>query len=109
MSYRTLLLTCFVAIGLLSGCTVAQSDTNSNMTNASQPGMAHTVYFWLKDGLTQEELSSFETGVQQLENAFTVRRIFVGKPAATPSRGVVDNSFDYSLVLWFDDVAGHDA
>lgn len=109
MSYRTLWLTCLVAIGLLSGCTVAQNDTPNNMTNASQPGMAHTVYFWLKDGLTQEELSSFETGVQQLEKAPTVRRIFVGKPAATPSRGVVDNSFDYSLVLWFDDVAGHDA
>jgi len=109
MSYRTLWLTCFVAIGLLSGCTAPQSNSTDEMQSVSNPGMAHTVYFWLKDGLSEEELKSFEAGVQQLEDAPTVRRVFVGKPAATPSRGVVDNSFDYSLVLWFDDVAGHDA
>ena len=79
------------------------------MQTVNKPGMAHTVYFWLKDGLSAAELRSFEAGAKSLEAAPTVRRAFVGKPASTPSRGVVDNSFDYSLVLWFDDVAGHDA
>jgi hypothetical protein len=71
--------------------------------------MVHTVYFWLNEGLSDDELRSFEEGVSSLVDAPTVRQIYVGTPAATPSRGVVDNSFDYSLVLWFDDVAGHDA
>ncbi len=71
--------------------------------------MAHTVYFWLQDGLSDQELESFEAGVRSLEASPTVRKLFLGGPAATPSRGVVDNSFDYNLVLWFDDVAGHDA
>ncbi|NJB85673.1 hypothetical protein GGR26_001418 [Lewinella marina] len=79
------------------------------MSETTQPGMAHTVYFWLHDGLSEDELKSFEAGVRSLEASPTVRRLFLGKPAATPSRGVVNNSFDYSLVLWFDDVAGHDA
>ncbi|MCP9237549.1 Dabb family protein [Lewinella sp. JB7] len=79
------------------------------MSQSTDPGMAHTVYFWLNDGLSAAELQSFEQGVRDLKNAPTVRRVFLGKPATTPSRDVVDNSFDYSLVLWFDDVAGHDA
>ncbi len=79
------------------------------MTTTANPGMAHTVYFWLKDGLSAEELKSFEEGIRSLTGAPTVKRLFLGTPAGTPSRGVVDNSFDYNLVLWFDDVAGHDA
>jgi hypothetical protein len=79
------------------------------MAAPDTPGMVHTVYFWLNEGLSEDELRSFEEGVSSLKNAPSVRNIFVGTPAATPSRGVVDNSFDYSLVLWFDDVAGHDA
>lgn len=73
------------------------------------PGMAHTVYFWLTDDVSEDDKTSFETGMKSLASAPSVKRIFVGRPAGTTPRDVVDNSFDYSLVLWFDDVAGHDA
>lgn len=106
MIYRTLMFGLFAL--LLQAC-VTPTVTSDQMSDTSSPGMAHTVYFWLTDGLSGEELKSFEGGMQSLDAAPTVRRAFVGKPAATPGRGVVDNSFDYSLVLWFDDVAGHDA
>ena len=78
------------------------------MAKFTPPGMVHTVYFWLN---TEEaaERRQFEQGLRSLAGAPSVRQLFIGKPAATPSRGVVDNSFDYNLVLWFDDVAGHDA
>lgn len=109
MSYRTLWLSLLIVLGMGSSSCLAQTDDPRPMDTIATPGMAHTVYFWLQDGLSAQELGSFERGVKSLEQAPTVRRIFVGKPAATPSRGVVDNSFDYSLVLWFDDVAGHDA
>ena len=79
------------------------------MADSTTPGMAHTVYFWLKDGLSDQELKGFEAGMKSLEGAPSVRRVYTGKPAGTPSRDVTDNTFDYSLVLWFDDVAGHDA
>ena len=72
-------------------------------------GLMHVVYFWLDPELTAEQTEEFLTDLRGLANVPTVRRLWVGKPAATPSRGVVDNSFDYSLVVWFDDVAGHDA
>ena len=112
MIYRTLLLPFVLIISLALASCAEQESTVENpqtMSTTADPGMAHTVYFWLQDSLTQADRESFEAGVRSLEGAPTVRRLFLGKPAATPSRGVVDNSFDYTLVLWFDDVAGHDA
>ena len=112
MNYRSLLLPCLLIIAFFAAACnneTPQTETTTPMTESTDPGMAHTVYFWLQDSLTQADRESFEAGVRSLEGAPTVRRLFLGKPAATPSRGVVDNSFDYTLVLWFDDVAGHDA
>ncbi len=109
MNYRLLLFACLLFLGFSSTGCVAQQAQTDPMTTTANPGMAHTVYFWLKDGLSAEELKSFEEGIRSLTGAPTVKRLFLGTPAGTPSRGVVDNSFDYNLVLWFDDVAGHDA
>jgi len=74
----------------------------------AEPGLMHTVYFWLEEGLSEEERAGFVRGVRSLEAMPSVKRFFIGPPATTPSRGVVDNSFDLALVVWFDDVAGHD-
>ncbi len=76
---------------------------------AGQPGMMHTVYFWLREDLSEDDRRQFVDGIRSLDAAPSVKRSFIGGPAGTPSRGVVDNSFDYALILWFDDVAGHDA
>lgn len=72
------------------------------------PGLIHVVHFWLTDGLTEAEKKDFLKGVWSLEGVPSVKRMFVGPAASTPSRGVVDNSFDYALIVYFDDVAGHD-
>ncbi len=86
------------------------TDMPAALDDASQyPGLAHTVYFWLKPDLDAAARTRFVDALKSLEDAPSVRRVLVGPAAATPSRGVVDNSFDYMLVLWFDDVAGHDA
>lgn len=73
------------------------------------PGLIHNVYFWLKEDITDEERKAFLHGVKQLGNVASVQRIFIGKPANTENRDVVDNSFDYSLQLWFEDQAGQNA
>lgn len=75
----------------------------------AEPGLMHTVYFWLNDEVDEASADNFEAGVWQLEGVPTVKRMFFGPPAGTPSRDVTDNTFDYALILWFDDVAGHDA
>jgi len=73
------------------------------------PGMIHTVYFWLNEDLSKNQRQEFADAVELLEGIPSVKRMFVGPPAPTPAREVVDASYDYALIVWFDDVAGHEA
>jgi len=75
----------------------------------AEPGLIHNVYFGLKEDLSEEEREDFLRGLKSLETISSVDRFYAGPPAATESRGVVDNSFSYALVVWFKDVAAHDA
>ena len=74
----------------------------------AEPGLIHTVYFWMTDDVDEAGMADFMDGIQELEAIPSVKRIFIGPPAATEARGVVNNSFDVALIVWFDDVAGHD-
>ena len=68
----------------------------------------HSAYFWLYEGLTEEDLRSFEEGLRSLTEALDVGTGSFGKPASTEPRDVVDTSYSYGLVLCFPDVAAHD-
>jgi hypothetical protein len=67
----------------------------------------HSVYFWLKDGLTQSEIQLFKTEVQALAKIETVKASYIGRPSST-DRPVIDSSYSYGMVLVFDDKQGHD-
>jgi hypothetical protein len=67
----------------------------------------HIVNFWLKKGLSQEDIALFEAGVQSLADVETVDVFSVGKPAST-DRPVIDRSYDYCLLTTFEDEKGHD-
>ncbi len=60
----------------------------------------HTVFFWLKDDVTQEQKAAFEKGLEKLGTVPLIRKFYYGKPAGTP-RDVVDNSWDYSWIVHF--------
>ena len=68
----------------------------------------HCVHFWLRQGITDDEKSSLEEGLKSLADSATAKSVRVGVAAQTP-REVVDNSYDYQLLVTFDDKAGHDA
>ena len=72
-------------------------------------GFVHSVYFWLKSDLSPEDVNRFERALQQYvdESGFATTG-YIGKPAGT-DREVVDNSYDYSLIVTFDDAATHEA
>jgi len=90
------------------------ANTKSELTKekskpADQPGLIHNVFFWLKKDLTNEQKAAFLKGVNSLKQVNTVKSAYIGPPASTEKREVVDNSFSYALLLHFDDVAGQDA
>lgn len=60
----------------------------------------HSVYFWLDD-IGEEERSRFKEGLKALTGIDLVKKGFVGVPAEK-DRAIVDNSYDFSLVLFFE-------
>lgn len=74
-----------------------------------EPGLIHSVFFWLKEDLSEADQTAFLAGVESLRGVESVKEMFIGPVAPTEARGVVDNSFSIALIVHFDDVAGQDA
>lgn len=70
--------------------------------------LVHSVFFWLKPDLSKERRIAFYRGVESLRAIETVREMYVGSPANTPDRPVVDRSYDVALTVILDGIAGHD-
>ncbi len=63
----------------------------------------HTVFFWLKAGVSETEKLQFEQGMKKLGTCPTIADFRFGTPANTP-REVVDNSYDYGWIVHFNSV-----
>ena len=68
----------------------------------------HSVYFWLKDNLSEQDRRKFEEELRSLLTIESVSHGFIGSPAAT-DRPVVDATYSRALIVFFEDEAGHDA
>ncbi|UKJ06222.1 Dabb family protein [Solitalea lacus] len=69
--------------------------------------LSHHVLFWLKADTTAEQKASFRKGLESVKAIETVKSIHIGTPAPI-ERAVVDTTYTFSLLLSFDDLAGHD-
>jgi hypothetical protein len=70
--------------------------------------MTHTVFFWLRADLGADERAAFEAGLRSLLTIPGATRAVIGKPAATPKREVIDDSYDWALELDFPTLADQD-
>lgn len=64
------------------------------------PTFVHTVFFWMKEDLSDEEAKFFESELEKLGQCPTINSYKYGKPAGTP-REVVDNSYGYAWIVDF--------
>jgi len=69
--------------------------------------IAHHVLFWLKADITSEQKEAFRNSLQTLQAVEGVATIHVGMPAAI-DRAVVDTSYTFSLIIFFEDMNAHD-
>lgn len=60
----------------------------------------HHVFFWLKQPVTSEMREKFEKELKELVTVGTIVNYHLGIPAPT-DRGVIDNTYSYSLLTIF--------
>ncbi len=77
--------------------------------NSTSGQIIHHVFFWLKNPGSEADKMKLIEGLQTLKEIKEVKKLIIGTPASTLKRDVVDNSFDVSELMYFDDVAGQDA
>ena len=70
--------------------------------------LVHTVFFWLRDNLSNEERAAFLDGVKTLQEIPDAATTHVGTPAATEPRPVIDRSYDVGLTVICEDIPSHD-
>lgn len=67
----------------------------------------HSVYFWFKEGVTEEQKEQFYADTEKLRQIEVVEALYTGKPANT-TRPIVERSYDYAVIVHFKDLAAHD-
>ncbi len=67
----------------------------------------HSVYIWFKDDVTEEQRAQMYADTEKLRDIEVVRALYTGVPAAT-DRPIVERSYDYAIIVHFEDLAGHD-
>ena len=69
----------------------------------------HTVFFWMKDEVTAEQNTTFaKKGLVELSKVSSIYKSYIGPPAGTPERGVVDNTYSHALIVHFKSAADQD-
>ena len=71
--------------------------------------LVHTVYFWLKPELTEAQRADFRRGVASLGTIKAVQAVYVGQPAKTPKRPIIEDTYSIALTVICKDIAAHDA
>ena len=70
------------------------------MTDSSNVGFIHAVYFWLKEDTSEAQKKEFEKGLEALGETPMILKWYYGKPEPN-DREVVDDTFDYSWTCHF--------
>jgi hypothetical protein len=97
----------FMATTALTGAALAAGALPSFHENKKQ--IIHHVFFWLKNPSSKEDLNKLLAGLRTLEKIKTVRKLYIGVPASTEKRDVVDNSYNASELMFFDNLENQKA
>ena len=84
----------------------AAATAMPTMEAKNKKQLVHHVFFWLKNRDSKEDLAKLLEGLRTLEKIETIRKLHIGVPASTEKRDVVDNSYQASELMFFDDTAG---
>ena len=99
MKRRNFLLAPMVLVTAPTWANTVQSDEHIESST-----IVHVVNFWLKKDLSEKEKKNFVGFFEELRKIDVIKTLNYGIPAQTNPRPVVDNSFDYTLIVTFKDL-----
>ncbi len=70
-----------------------------NLPSMKNPTIVHHVFFWLKD---PGQAAKLMEGLRTLSGIPQVSRLWIGTPAGTEQRDVIDNSYHVSELIYFE-------
>lgn len=85
----------------------ALAQQNSSAKSVDGP-FVHTVYFWLNNPDSEADHEKLLEGLRMIEQIDLIQQGYVGVPAPT-SRGVIDNSYDFSITFIFENMEDEQA
>lgn len=68
------------------------------------PAIIHQVFFWLKNPGSKSDRDQLIIGLNSLRTIEIIQQFYVGVPASTEKRDVVDVSYDVSELMFFKSV-----
>lgn len=71
--------------------------------------LSHIVLFWLKPELSSIEVQAFREGLEVLKTIPTTRGVYIGTPAPTAPRPIIDTSYSFGITVLFDSIADQEA
>lgn len=101
MKYLIILSLLFSVLSCDSSKKMAHVKAKTNQTNMTKPVLIHTVFFWLKEGTSANDIHFFEEGLVRLGTCPQIHNFHWGPPAPTEARGVVDNTYNYAINVHF--------
>lgn len=87
----------------------ASDHDHDKKSEAVKPFLIHNVYFWAKEGTSEERLKDLEKGLVALGTCPSIQNYYWGPSAPTEARDVVDHSYDYSVSVHFASIEDQDA
>ncbi len=92
----------FLTSSVLASAATVVAQSNINMGSSSF--VIHQVFFWLKNRGSVADRKKLAEGLQKLSAIREIQQLYVGFPASTEKREVVDNSWDVSELMFFNDL-----
>ena len=93
-------------MAMVASSSLAQGKEKVNSSETLKSGLIlHSVYFWLRKGLSEAEKKDFLNYFEVLRKIPQVKSLHYGVPAKTEKRDVVDHSYSYNLLLTFESLA----
>jgi hypothetical protein len=94
------------AVALTASAVTASALPIISMDKKEKKQLAHHVFFWLKNPDSSADRDKLIEGLKTLKKIETIKKLHIGVPASTEKRDVVDNSYQVSELMFFDDVEG---